>query len=625
MTTFLRAWTRASAAILLLLCIGAGYAGGAAGPPDDPIHRFDTQVAMVPMRDGTRLHTVIYTPRDNAEDLPVLFWRSPYDVSRVGAASPAGSIFHTGLRDLVEDGYIFVFQDIRGRHGSEGEFTMLRPSRDRSDPRSIDESTDAYDSIEWLIDNLPSHNGRVGMLGVSYPAWLAVMAAIDPHPALAAISPQASPADVYIGDDFFHNGAFRLSYGFEYVAFMERDSGADVFDFGMEDTYDWYLQLGSLRHVKQRFLADTKTTWDDFVAHPDYDEFWRARAVISQLGKIRVPSLTVGGWYDVEDGYGPYRLYQAWQDGDHSGMNHLVIGPWTHGLWLWDDGSNVGKLDFESATASYFRREIMAPWFARQLKDKGNPDTAPVQLFQTGANRWQQFDEWPASGTVERRLYLGAQGRLSFTPPNADQDMAVDSYISNPADPVPYRPRPIGHMFAGPDWGQWLMQDQRFLAGRDDVVSWVSAPLEVDIALSGNIISHLFAATTGSDADWVVKLIDVYPENYPADPTMNNYQLIVAGEILRARYRNGLESAEPVEPGKAEEYRIDLQPRHHLFRKGHRIMVQVQSSWFPLFDRNPQTFVDNIFAAQDRDFRAATHTIHRSHRFPSHVRMQTLP
>lgn len=604
------------AGLLIILLASVGRLPAVAEPAD-PIEHFEKSSAMVPMRDGTRLYTEIYVPRHAEGKLPILLWRSPYNVAGVGATSPGGSIFANGLRELAEDGYIFVFQDIRGRHQSEGEFVMIRPARDRSLPGAIDESTDAHDSIEWLLEHLPGHNGRVGMLGVSYPGWLAVMAAIDPHPALQAVSPQGTPADLYLGDDFFHNGAFHLSYGFEYVAFMERSTGEDVFDFGEYDTYSWYRDLGGLSQVLPE-VEGFDTSWDDFVAHPSYDEFWQQRAVPPQIHAPTIPNLTVGGWYDAEDGYGPYQIYRRWRD--EGGPGYLVLGPWKHGGWLSGAGRTLGPIDFGSDSATHFRNRILVPWFAHYLKGRGQPP-ARVNVFETGANRWRSFDSWPEDEAGTRKLYLRADGRLSFQPPTETEPTAADHYLSDPKSPVPYRRRPIESMFAGPGWSEWLVQDQRFVDSRPDVVSWVSEPLEDDLLLSGEVKAHLYASTSNTDADWVVKLIDVYPGDYPGDPALSGYQFMVAGEILRGRYRDGFREPRPITPGKVEGYRFSLHYRQHRFRKGHRLMVQVQSSWFPLFDLNPQSFVENIFRATDTDFQAAKHSVYRSKSYPSHLEL----
>ena len=586
------------------------------GTSKDPIEDFERRVERVRMRDGVRLYTEIYIPKQRSAALPVLLWRSPYGVSSVSGAPRGSSVFATGLRELAEDGYIFVFQDIRGRHESEGEFVLLRPPRDRKQRGAVDEGTDAYDTIDWLLRELDSDNGRVGMLGVSYPAWLSAVAAIDPHPALKAVSPQAAPADLYLTDDFFHNGAFRLSYAFEYVGLVQ---GGRPFAFDMHDTFAWYLHEGGLHDVKARHLAGATTMWDDFVAHPTYDDYWRSRSLLPQLGRARVPTLLVGGWFDAENGTGPLKIYEAWRQQDPDNLVQLVMGPWSHGGWL-GDGRKLSQLDFGSDTAAHFRREILAPWFTHHLKGRAGSSLARRTLFETGANEWRSIDERRVTRT--RQLYFHAGGRLSFDPPAASAAAGVDTYISDPAKPVPYRPRPIEPMFAGPGWSQWQAQDQRFADTRPDVLTWVSEPLSEDLVVSGRITAKLFAATTGTDSDWVVKLIDVAPDLDAEDSAMSGFQMLVSGEILRARYRDGFETPRALTPGRVEAYSIDMHQRQHRFRRGHRIMVQVQSSWFPLFDRNPQTFVDNIFLATDADFRVANQSVYRSVAMLSHVAIE---
>lgn len=579
----------------------------------DPIQDFERRTELIQMRDGVRLYTEIYVPKHRMAALPILLWRSPYGVASVSSAPPGSSIFATAMRELAADGYIFVFQDIRGRHKSEGEFVLLRPPRNRQQRGAVDESTDAYDTIEWLLRKLDSDNGRVGMLGVSYPGWLTVMAAVDPHPALKAVSPQASPADLYLTDDLFHNGAFRLSYSFEYVGAVQ---GGRPFAFGVYDTFDWYLREGALKDMKSRHLSGAETMWDDFVAHPNYDDYWRSRAVAPQLGRARVPTLLVGGWFDAENSTGPLQIYESWRRQDPDDLVHLVMGPWTHGGWF-EEGRQLAQLDFGSDTAAHFRHEILVPWFAHYLKNRPGGAVSQMTLFETGANAWRSVDERRSSSM--RKLYFHAGGRLGFDPPQEDARDAVDTYISDPAKPVPYRPRPIEHMFAGPGWSQWQAQDQRFADARPDVLSWISEPLNEDVVVSGQITAQLFAATSGTDSDWVVKLIDVGPDLNEAGSGMSGFQMLVSGEILRARYRDGFDTPRPLTPGRVEAYSIDLHQRQHRFLRGHRIMVQIQSSWFPLFDRNPQVFRDNIFLATDTDFRPATQSVHRSADFPSHV------
>ena len=572
---------------------------------------------MVPMRDGIRLHTLLFIPKVRAGDVPMIVTRTPYGIT--GAARTlAGS-----YAELAAEGYAFAFQDIRGRYTSEGQFVMLRPMRDRGDPKAIDESTDAYDTVEWLLRTVPRNNGRVGMLGVSYPGWLTVMAMLDPHPALKAVSPQASPADMFLGDDFYHNGAFRLSYGFEYATTMETNKEMSAFAFDQADLYDWYLRLGSLARVNERHLKGAIPTWNDFSTHASYDAFWQRRGVTQFLDQVRVPTLNVAGWWDQEDFYGPVKIYETLERHDTNRRNYLVVGPWNHGGWNAATGQTLGKVNFGSPTARYFRETIQAPWFAYWLKDKGTLALAEATTFQSGTNAWMTNDSWPPRVNLRtRRLYTRAGRQLSFTKPTDRAGVGFDSYVSDPANPVPYRARPIRPSFtSGSTWSRWLVDDQAFLDGRSDVLTWRTAPLASDVVISGQITAHLFASTTGSDADWVVKLIDVYPARNAADTTMSGHRLMVANDVVRARFRKGFEQPEAVVPGKVEAYAVDLHTQDYRFRKGHRIMVQVQSSWFPLIDRNPQTFVPNIFAARDEDFRSATHRVYRSSQAASYVEL----
>ncbi len=581
---------------------------------------FDKTEAMVPMRDGVKLHTAIYVPRGRTGPLPIIFVRTPYGI----AAAPQA--LGSSYAELAEEGYIFAFQDIRGRFGSEGQFVMLRPMRDRKDPKAIDESTDTYDAIDWMLKNVAGNNGRVGMMGVSYPGWLTVMAMLDPHPALKAVSPQASPADMFIGDDFHHNGAFRLSYGFEYATMMESSKEFKPFEFDKPDLYDWYLGLGSLANVNAKYLHGTIPTWNDFATHASYDAFWKRQGVTQYLDSVRVPTLNVAGWWDQEDFYGPITIYRALEPHDRNGINYLVVGPWNHGGWSGASGQQLGPLDFGSPTAQYYRRNIQAPWFAYWLKDKGKLNLAEATTFEPGTNQWESFDHWPARQNVtNRRLYTHANHRLSFTPPSPSDDKPFDSYVSDPANPVPYRARPIHPSFTGGStWSRWLMDDQRFLNGRPDVLTWTSEPLTDDVVIAGEITAHLFAATTGSDADWVVKLIDVYPDTVPENPKLSGYELMVANDVLRARFRDGYDKPKAITPGRTDEYKVDLHTQDYRFRRGHRIAVQVQSSWFPLIDRNPQTFVPNIFQAKDSDFKPATQRIYRSPNASTYIDLPVL-
>jgi putative CocE/NonD family hydrolase len=591
-----------------------------AGARPAVLDRYEKREVMIPVRDGVRLHTILFVPRERGAPLPFLLERTPYGID--GAAGA----FRSYLKELAEDGYIFAFQDIRGRFGSEGHFVMQRPPCAAAQKDCIDEGTDSYDTIDWLLHHVPGNNGRVGMLGVSYPGWLTVMALIHPHPALRAASPQASPADMFIGDDFHHGGAFRLSYGFEYAAMMETGKVTTQFRFPTHDTYDWYLRLGALSHVNERYLHGTIPTWNDFVDHPDYDAFWQRNAVARYMTRVAVPTLSVAGWWDQEDFYGPLTIYKALETQDARSLNYLVVGPWRHGGWAGEAGDSLGAIRFGSPTGEHFRREIQAPWFAYWLKDRGSrPAEAEAVTFETGSNRWRSWAHWPPrEGVTDRDLYLRAGRAASFEAPADSGAPPFDEYVSDPAYPVPYRRRPIEPTYdpTGSGWYTWLVQDQRFVEDRPDVLSWSTPPLDHDVTVAGDVVAHLFASTSGGGSDWVVKLIDVYPDTVPARPAMGGYELMVAKNILRARFRNGYEHPERVVPGEVTPYTIDLLDTDHTFLRGHRIMVQVQSTWFPVIDRNPQTWVPNIFEARDEDFRKATQHVYRSGDYPSRI---TLP
>ncbi|HEX3868764.1 MAG TPA: CocE/NonD family hydrolase [Gemmatimonadaceae bacterium] len=558
------------------------------------------------MRDGVRLHTTIYTPKAITGDLPIIFVRTPY-----GIAGGSRSLTGSGYADLTAEGYIYALQDIRGRYKSEGQFVMLRPMRNKKDKKAVDESTDTYDTIDWMLKNVAHNNGRVGMMGTSYPGWLTVMAMLDPHPALKAVSPQASPADMFIGDDFHHGGAFRLSYGFEYATMMETNKERVAFQFDDPDTYDWYLKLGSLAQVNLKYLHEQIPSWNDFAFHASYDAFWQRQAIKPYVDRVTVPTLSVAGWWDQEDFYGAVTIYELLEKYDTKHLNYLVVGPWNHGGWSGASGEKLGPVDFGSATSVDYRKTILAPWFAYWLKDKGKLDLPEATTFETGTNAWERRDSWPPkTGVTEKRLYVQANGGLSFDRPSGSRAAGFDAWVSDPANPVPYRKRPIPPTYGqGSTWSRWLMDDQRFLADRPDVKSWETEPLSDDVVIAGNISAHLFASTTGSDADWIVKLIDVYPDPSPDAPDMSGYELMVANDVFRGRFRKGYVKAEPITPNHVDEYTVDMHTQDYRFKKGHRIMVQVQSTWFPLIDRNPQTFVPNIFDAKDADFKAETHKI----------------
>jgi uncharacterized protein len=601
-----KAITYLGLALVTLVCV-ATFAPVHA---QEPFTRTDE---MIPMRDGVRLNTRIYAPTRTNEQFPFLLLRTPY-----GIGNATGTQIAASLPELAAEGFIIVQQDIRGRFKSEGQFVMLRQPRDPRDKKAIDESSDTYDTIEWLLKNVSNNNGRVGIAGTSYGAWLSVMAMLDPHPALKAVVEQASPADMWIGDDFHHNGAFRLSYGFEYAYMME--SSKEIADVSKVidtvDAYDWYLKLGSLANVETKYFNGKIPSWRDFANRPDYDDFWKRQAFAPWLNRVTVPTLNVAGWWDQEDFYGPIKIYELLERHDKAKQNFLVVGPWNHGGWSRGEGRKLGKVDFGSATAEHYRSKILVPFLAYYLKGKGSHELPEALTFRTGVNEWVRNDAWPPKqSVVHRKLYLQKDRMLSFTTPPAVAQ-SFDSYVSDPANPVPYRPRPI-KLRSG--WTTWLVEDQRFLGQRPDVLSWVSEPLKEDVVISGRIVANLFASTTGTDSDWIVKVIDVYPEKYEADPEMSGFQLMIAGDVFRGRYLKSFEKPQPLPANSAQHYQIEFPANDHAFKKGHRIMVQVQSTWFPVIDRNPQRFVPNIFLAKESDFQPATQRVFRSGRNASYI------
>jgi putative CocE/NonD family hydrolase len=598
------------------LLVGGLASQGSASGQSLTLSSYSCRFVKVPVRDGVHLNTSVCQPSGKHPALPLLLTRTPYGIAGDTAVT-------NDYRFLAADGYIFVYQDIRGRFGSEGRFVMNHPLHDPADSNGVDESTDTYDTIEWLLHNVPGNNGKAGVLGVSYPGFLATMAGIHPHPAVKAISPQAPMTDTWMGDDFFHQGAFRLSYGFEYAGSMELSSDMSVpVPIDVWDTYDWYRRLGALSNVDDRYFHGKVPTWEAFVTHPAYDDFWRARAVQRVLRVPEVPTLTVGGWWDQEDRYGPLATYRALERGDSARRNFLVMGPWNHGGWRRGE-RRMPVVD--SGTADGYLRDVEVPWFAYWLKGQGKLAEPDAYLYDAGLQRWRSFDTWPPRNAVRRSVYLHAGGRLSFEKPSTAES-AYDSYVSDPAHPVPYRARPIEQTYdpRGSRWRTWETEDQRFVDGRPDVVSWVSEPLSDAILVAGDVIGRLVASTSGRDADWVVKLIDVFPDSMPGNWAWGGYQLMVAHEIMRGRYRKSFSAPEPLPSNTPLEFTIDLHQQSYTFQRGHRIMVQVQSTWFPLYDRNPQTWVANIFKAKAADFRAETQRIWHTPQRASRVEMDVV-
>ena len=566
---------------------------------------------MIPMRDGVKLYTVVFTP-DSAEGrFPILIQRTPYGSE--GAGNPGGQAY---LRDMAAEGYIFVTQDIRGRYKSDGQFVMNRPVEDK--PNAIDESTDTYDTIDWLLKNIKNNNGKVGQLGISYLGWTTLAGAARPHPALKAASEQACMGDLFLGDDFHHNGAFRLSYAFDYT-FMEEATKTDsLFPFDQYDLYTWFQNLGPLSNANKLYFHNKIPSWDLFMEHPNYDSFWRSHSPLRYMDYPRVPMLHVGGVWDQEDINGPQLIYAAMEKRDTNNRNFICLGPWIHGIWAGDSVSRLAAYNMGSNTSGYFQKNIQKKWFDYWLKGEGDGHFAEATIFQTGSNQWKTYPSWPPKQATINRLYLTANRKLSFEKPAAPD--GYTEYTSDPANPVPYRPRPIEQTYgANSRWYFWLLSDQRFVDGRPDVATWQTDTLTNDVTVTGNIIAHLVASTTGSDADFVVKLIDVYPGKDHTEMRMSGYELMVASEVLRGRFRKSFTTPEAIIPGKPEEYKIGLHQIDHVFLKGHRIMVQVQSSWFPIIDMNPQKFVPSIYDAKAGDYRKATIRVYTNSRSATYL------
>jgi putative CocE/NonD family hydrolase len=583
------------------------------GPPvHHTFHDYQRTEVMIPMRDGVKLHAVLLKPADIAGPLPFLIMRTPYGVGDVTRAS-----FFGGRPELARSGYIYVGEDIRGRYKSEGEFVMSRPLADHKDPKAVDESTDTYDTVAWLLANVAGSNGRAGFIGTSYPGFLAMMAGIDPHPAVKAISPQAPMIDVWMGDDFFHNGAFRQSYGYDYVMGLESSKEETSVDYGKEkdgkprDGFDYFLERGSFAEDVKRSGSKTLPTWKLFLEHPTYDFVWASRGVEHSLNAVTVPTLSVGGYYDQEDMFGPQIEYTSLEPHDSNHQNFLVLGPWRHGSW-YTSLRHLGNLDYTEPIGKEYRAQIEAKFFAHFLKDEPGFDLEDTGSFQTGSNTWKRYAHFPPAESQPTSLHLQGAGMLSWSDSTAQ---ARTSYTSDPANPVPYRHRPIQPTYSdGSQWFNWLTEDQRFVTDRKDLAVWKLPVLKKDLIVTGEVVADIFASTTvasatGADSDLVVKLIDQYPDD-DADPKMRGYQLMTNAEIFRGRYLESFEKPTPLRSGSVHEYKFSLHDIDHVFKAGHTVLVEIQSTWFPLYDRNPQTFVPNIMTAKPADYKPATITIY---------------
>jgi putative CocE/NonD family hydrolase len=597
---------------------------------------FDRRDVMIPMRDGVKLHTLIFVPK-GARHAPLLFTRTPYGAAKTTSQNESAHmslVLPTGDDMVSVSGYIRVYQDVRGKYGSEGSYVMNRPPRGPLNASATDQTTDAWDSIDWLIRNVAESNGRVGMIGTSYGGWLVLMALVDPHPALKAAVAVAPMVDVWRGDDWFHNGAFRQIYALDY-AYQQTATrkSEDMLWRSKYDDYDTFLTAGSTDQLARSSGADKLAFWQRMIQHPAYDSYWQQQAVdrILATKPLTVPTLYVHGLWDQEDIYGANAAYAAVEPKDTANdRNFLVLGPWNHGGSN-RDGSSLGALHFDGDTALWFRRHALQPFLDQYLKDNApKADLPPVLAYETGSDLWRRYDRWPQScesgcGAPMQALYLAPNGSLSFQAPAAGKPV-FDEYVSDPAKPVPYRLRPLRPVYwADSSWGQWLVDDQRNFSDRTDVLVYSTAVLTEPLRIAGAPIVHLHAATSGSDADWVVKLIDVYPDEVRRQPALGGYQLMISADIFRGRYRESFEHAAPIASGKVLEYHFALPNANHVFLPGHRIMVQVQSSWFPLYDRNPQSFVDNIFLAAPGDYRKATQRIYSGATTPSRIDLPVLP
>lgn len=581
----------------------------------------------IPMRDGIRLFTRVYIPKDDSQPWPILLTRTPYALKPYGVDNyndPSGS-FET----LAKDKFILVTQDVRGRYASEGTYVHVRPYNPNKGPKDADESSDAWDTIDWLVKNVPDNNGKVGMFGISYPGFYTSMGMIDSHPALKAASPQAPISDWFMGDDLHHNGAFFLSQNFGFFYWFEeksddplRDAGKH-FVFNDPDGYDFYLRMGPLANSDALF-QHAIPAWTEFLAHPNYDSFWQARNIRPHLKNIHCAVMTVGGWFDGEDLFGALETYRWVERLNPTITNVLVMGPWAHGDWGRKEGDKLGEVLFHAKTAAFYRQHIELPFFRHFLKGDTNKPPPEAYVFETGTDRWRRFDAWPPRGAREQTLFFNQSGKLSFSAPAAVSD-AYDEYVSDPAKPVPFT------MEITTDYPRsYPVHDQRFAASRPDVLVYETEPLDEDLTLAGPVKAILHVSTTGTDSDWVVKLIDVYDPDFPnlqpnpAYVVMGGYQQLVRGDVMRARFRDSFEHPEAMVPGKAAKLEFTMADVCHTFRRGHRVMVQVQSSWFPLVDRNPQTFV-NIATARPEDFRKATERVYRTATAPSGLTVEVLP
>ena len=614
--------------LLLLAALPAWQPNPAQANPAWLAENYTKFEHRIPMRDGVHLFTCVYVPKDQSQAWPILLTRTPYALKPYGAdnyTDPSGS-----FESFAKDTFILVEQDVRGRFGSEGQYVHVRPFIPHKGQNDTDESSDAWDTIDWLVKNVPNNNGKVGLIGISYPGFYVSMGMIDSHPALKAASPQAPVTDWFAGDDLHHNGAFFLSQNFSFFYWFSQHVDDPLhqemqnFHFGTPDGYDFFLHMGALTNSDTRYFKGQSPAWTEFLTHSTYDNWWQARNIRPHLQNVRCAVQTVGGWFDAEDLFGALETYR-WTGRLNPGItNQLVMGPWAHGEWGGGTGDALGPNRFHAKTAEYYREKIELPFFRHFLKSDANYTAIGAQVFETGTDQWRRFDAWPPTNALARTLYFRDGGSLAFDPPTSP-GQAFDEYVSDPAKPVPFTSEPsTSYPRAYPT------EDQRFAASRPDVLVYETEPLETDLTLVGPLKAALHVSTTGTDSDWIVKLINVYPGDFPnPDPNPANVQQggchqLVRGDVMRGRFRNSFEKPEPFKPGDVTRVQFTLPDIFHTFRRAHRVMVQVQSSWFPLVDRNPQAFVD-IPTAKPDDFRKATQRVYRSASAASALDVLVLP
>ena len=597
----------------------------------------------IPMRDGVHLFTSVYEPKDMSHAYPFLINRTPYSVAPYGVDSYRNNLGPS--RDFDKAGYIFVNQDVRGRYMSEGTFVEMRPHIDnKKSKEDVDDSTDLYDTIEWLLKNIPNNNGNAGIWGISYPGFYTSASIIDSHPALKAASPQAPMTDLFLGDDAYHNGAFMLDANFDFYAFFKPQENPQLpskspseFDYGTKDAYEFYLKAGSISTLS-KYLDGKSFLYDDQMRHDTYDDYWKSRTLAPHMKNIHCAVLTVGGWFDAEDLQGPFNTFHAIDKNNSGIFNALVVGPWVHGGWARLAGEHLGRVEFAANTGDYYRKNILFPFFEQYLKGDGDAKLPKAYVFETGTNVWRRYSAWPPKEAETKTLYLRAGGGLSFDPPASDSP-GFDEYASDPAKPVPFI-----NYFATEVPQEYMVSDQRFASSRTDVLVYETPELQEDVTIVGPVSPKLFVSTSGTDSDWDVKLIDVYPADFPNSKldekkqedrrsrtdvgipafAMGGYQQLVRGEPFRGKFRHSFEKPEAFTPGKLEQIDFTMPDVNHTFRRGHRIMVQVQSSWFPLTDRNPQTFV-NIPYAKPSDFVKATERVYHGKAQASGIVVEVLP